>query len=546
MNCQSCAAEVSAAARFCSQCGAAVQAPVETDALREKLQAALPPNLQIVRPLGKGGMGAVYLARDVFLDREVAIKTLPVDSGGTEEQRERFRREARIAARLTHPHIVPLHSFGQAEQTLYYVMGFVRGETLAARLDREKKIAPDEVRRILAQIADALTYAHEQDVIHRDLKPENILLDDASGRAVLADFGIARLTTSADALTRAGAVIGTPRYMSPEQAAGEQVDPRSDVYSLGLVGYRMLTGAAAFQGDTLPQLIVQQATRTPPSPAAIDPAVPEDLATSVMRCLEKDPVRRWSAGELRDSLKDGASVEMPEDLRALESLGAYALLLLCVAVALSPLEIFYWSQVEPGWRLLLELLQFTPLLCAMGTVVVAAEARKAQKPWLVIVRTMFRPPQWYWGWAPRALRRPGDAWDRLPAPIRHFRHTLSAMVLSGAFIMIALSFLFVGDAPRALVRAGAMPFSLLFVWFLVAFVVAERHLIRRNVPAAERSILLSAPSWRLPKIKLPAIVAILSEKPHGADGAKADVHDSPTVPKETASDPDAATTPLHP
>ncbi len=328
MQCSICGAKFNDEARFCSACGAAVHrdADAQGDPIRRALENALPPNMRIVRPLGRGGMGAVYLVRDDFLDREVAVKVLTSHSGSDEEMRERFRREARIAAKLHHPHIVPLHAFGDAEQILYFVMGFVRGETLAERLHRDRTIEPEEARRILAEIADALNYAHAQSVIHRDLKLENILIEDATGSAVLADFGIARVT-SGESLTQAGVVVGTPLYMAPEQAVGGTVDHRSDIYSLGVIGYRMLTGRLPIEGETFREIIARHAARRPAPVSAVNPAVAADLSDAVMRCLAKDPEQRYpSAAELRDALRGTAAD--PTDTEDMRSVGAYALMFL--------------------------------------------------------------------------------------------------------------------------------------------------------------------------------------------------------------------------
>jgi len=204
---------------------------------------ALGPNFQVVRLLGRGGMGSVYLARDLVLDRLVAVKVRTLDSASQGETRERFRREARTAARLAHPHIVPLHAFGETERLAYFVMGYVRGESLGARLRREGRLPADEARRILAEIADALDYGHRNGVVHRDVKPDNILIDDESGRSLLADFGVARTEAASTTLTGEGVIIGTPTHLSPEQASGQgPPDGRSDLYALGVTAYQMLSG----------------------------------------------------------------------------------------------------------------------------------------------------------------------------------------------------------------------------------------------------------------------------------------------------------------
>src|SRR5579885_2289370 len=191
---------------------------MSNDRERDALDAALGAQYEIVRPLGRGGMGSVYLARERLLDRLVAIKVMHRERADTESH-ERFLREARAAARLTHPNIVPLHSFGQSADTLFYVMGYVEGESLEAVLRRTTRLPAAEVARILGELAEALDYAHRHGVVHRDVKPDNIMLEQGTGRVVLTDFGIARVTTGG-ALTRTGVIVGTPQYMSPEQAAG--------------------------------------------------------------------------------------------------------------------------------------------------------------------------------------------------------------------------------------------------------------------------------------------------------------------------------------
>ncbi|MEK6767507.1 MAG: serine/threonine-protein kinase, partial [Gemmatimonadota bacterium] len=235
------------------------------DPQRAALERALGAQYEIVRLLGRGGMGAVYLARERALERLVAIKVLPPDLASDAESRERFRREARTAAKLTHPNIVPLHTFGEVEGMLYFVMGYVRGESLGERMHREGKLPPEDVRRIIGELAGALDYAHRQGVIHRDIKPDNVLLEDESGRPMLTDFGVAKARATGATLTEAGAVVGTPHYMSPEQASGARdLDGRSDLYSLGIMGYAMLSGRLPFEGDSFRDVIVQHVTKAPP------------------------------------------------------------------------------------------------------------------------------------------------------------------------------------------------------------------------------------------------------------------------------------------
>jgi len=252
LQCHGCQSTLDDDARFCARCGVPVPAEpaAEGDLVRAALEAKLQAHYRVVRLLGRGGMGAVYLARDLALDREVAIKVVKADSSAREVH-DRLRREARTAARLSHPNIVPLHAFGEVEGMPYFVMGFVRGESLAARLRRDGHLPEEEARRILADLAEALDHAHRQGVVHRDVKPDNVLLDDESGRALLTDFGVARARGGTETLTAAGGVVGTPAYMSPEQAAGRgEMDGRSDIYSLGVLAYAILTGRLPFEGRT--------------------------------------------------------------------------------------------------------------------------------------------------------------------------------------------------------------------------------------------------------------------------------------------------------
>ena len=218
--------------------------------LATRLAAALGDAYTIEGEVGRGGMGVVYRARDERLQRRVAIKVLPPELAFQPDIRERFTREAQTAAKLSHPHIVPIHTVGEGHGLVYFVMGYVDGESVAGRIRRRGKLPVEEVRRIMAESADALGAAHALSIIHRDIKPDNILLEGTRGRVMVTDFGIAKALSgsSGATLTGAGVAIGTPAFMSPEQAAGErEIDGRSDLYSLGVVTYQMLTGGAALQ-----------------------------------------------------------------------------------------------------------------------------------------------------------------------------------------------------------------------------------------------------------------------------------------------------------
>jgi eukaryotic-like serine/threonine-protein kinase len=280
--------------------------------LPTRLAAALGDAYTIEGEIGRGGMGVVYRARDERLQRRVAIKVLPPELAFQQDIRERFTREAQTAAKLSHPHIVPIHTVGEGHGLVYFVMGYVDGESVAGRIRRRGKLPVEETRRIMAESADALGAAHGFSIIHRDIKPDNILLEGARGRVMVTDFGIAKALSgsSGATLTGAGVAIGTPAFMSPEQAAGErEIDGRSDLYSLGIVTYQMLTGELPFNAPTVAGILMKQITEPAPDVRARRPDVPEDLALAVSRCLEKDPENRWpTADALRRALENRAVV----------------------------------------------------------------------------------------------------------------------------------------------------------------------------------------------------------------------------------------------
>src|SRR5436309_932295 len=266
--------------------------------LLERLQESLASLYRIDRELGAGGMAVVFLAEDLRHHRQVALKVLRPELAA-EIGPGRFLREIETAARLTHPHILPIHDSGETGDFLYYVMPYVEGESLRGRLAREKQLPLDDALQIAREVADALSYAHSHGVVHRDIKPENILLQ--SGHAVVADFGIARAITAAAGetrtatLTAAGTALGTPAYMSPEQATGSRdLDGRSDLYSLGCVLYEMLAGQPPFIGPSVESLLHQHLTAEAPSITAIRPAVPGWVAGAIQRALAKTPADRFS------------------------------------------------------------------------------------------------------------------------------------------------------------------------------------------------------------------------------------------------------------
>src|SRR5262245_61138646 len=241
-------------------------------------------------------MGVVYLAREVQLDRDVAIKVLPTHLAHDAAARERFVREARTAAGLSHPHIVPIHRVGEIGGFVFFVMSYVDGETLGERLRTRGPLPPAEATRVMREVAWALAYAHGRGVVHRDVKPDNILLEARTDRALVTDFGIAHGGKHPGAELEPGKITGTAHFMSPEQAANQAVDGRSDIYSLGVVGYLAVSGRLPFESSNLPALLARQATETPPGVARVAPGLPPTLAAAIDRCLARNPDDRFDDG----------------------------------------------------------------------------------------------------------------------------------------------------------------------------------------------------------------------------------------------------------
>ncbi len=285
--------------------------PSAPDPLFLAFQMALAGRYSIDRELGRGGMGVVYLAREVHLDRLVAIKLLPPELSELPALRDRFLREARLAAKLSHPNIIPIHAVDETDGFVYYVMAYVDGETLAQRVHARGPVSASDGIRMLREVAWALGYAHTQGLVHRDVKPDNILIEGMTGRALVADFGIA--AAAGDVI--GDGVSGTPEFMSPEQALGSEVDARSDIYSLGATAFYAFSGRLPFEGRTATEVLAKQVTEQAPPLGAVGIAVPRKLALLVDRCLAKDPANRpESAQALAEQL--GVAIEQRRELPA--------------------------------------------------------------------------------------------------------------------------------------------------------------------------------------------------------------------------------------
>ena len=282
------------------------------------LQEALAGEYSLDRELGRGGMGIVYLAREVRLARPVAIKVLPPALAERADLRDAFLRESQTVAGLNHPNIVPVYAAGERGGFVFIAMAYVEGLTLGERIRTRGPLLPGQAARVLREVAWALAYAHGARIVHRDVSAENILLERGSERAIVTDFGIASAMQTA-ALDATGQVMGNAHYVSPEQAVGEPVDARSDLYSLGIVGYYALTGRLPFDGETSAEVVAQHLNAVPASITSIAGAVPPRLASAVERCLHKDPSRRYRSAESFAEAIDLAfehAKEIPAPLRS--------------------------------------------------------------------------------------------------------------------------------------------------------------------------------------------------------------------------------------
>ena len=477
--------------------------PVEGDPLRPALESELQGQYRIVRLLGQGGMGAVYLARDLALDREVAVKVVRTDA---REMHDRFRGEARTAARLSHPNIVPLHAYGEVAGMPYFVMGYVRGESLADRLRRDGKLPEEESRRVLAELASALDHAHRQGVVHRDIKPDNVLIDDESGRAMLTDFGVAKGTERGE-VTKQGSIVGTPHYMSPEQASGSgDVDGRSDLYSLGVLAHVMLSGHLPFEGASVADVLAKQMTQEPPPLRALAPAVSDATAEIVERCLAKDPNKRWpDARSLQIVLGTPGESALPDALQAVESHGI-------TGVAVAILLLLIIRLLDAPWFAL----ALNAGVIVIAYVFVLARLRMDGFPFARAQQTIWREPSWWPFWYPRALRRRGNVWDRMPAAARRVRAWIPAFAVYTVVLFTAPFPNFVRH-PEAFVLKVVVGLAFMLVLFPILEFSARRELRRKGLTAADaHRVMLSVPPSRTTFWARPHIAAVLAPAGRGS------------------------------
>jgi TolB-like protein/tRNA A-37 threonylcarbamoyl transferase component Bud32/Flp pilus assembly protein TadD len=443
--CPACHTPLPEAAQFCLQCGTPTPTdpgvpprdPATTAVGVAKVRSALADRYRIERVLGEGGMATVYLAEDLKHRRRVAVKVMRPELAATLGA-SRFLREIEIATQLNHPHILPVYDSGEAGGVLYYVMPYVEGESLRERVQREGALPVDEALRLAREVAEALGYAHRRGIIHRDIKPANVLLGE--GHALVADFGIARAAGGGQALTQTGLAVGTPQYMSPEQATGERdVDARADVYAIGAVLYEMLAGQAPYTGATPQAVLAKSLTEEVPPVASVRPGVPASVALVVGKAMARRPTDRYATGaELeqalagaRDAVRSGetaAAVAGGSARRAWTIFGASTVVSLAVIYGL----VTRWGL--PRWTLGL-----AALLLVIGAAVLFATGRAESR------------------------RRPGAAASGVGRWLTWSNAAWGGGLAAALFVVVALVLVFHGPSAASMasggVRIAVLPFD---------------------------------------------------------------------------------------
>ncbi|HZK77755.1 MAG TPA: serine/threonine-protein kinase, partial [Gemmatimonadaceae bacterium] len=392
-----------------------------------------------------------------------------------------------------------LHSFGEIDKLWYFVMAYVRGESLAERVRREGFLPWLEAHRIFSEMADALECAHRNGVVHRDIKPANILLDSETGRAILADFGISKMPGVAESLTATGSIIGTPDYMSPEQVTGSDVDQRSDIYSLGAVAYVMLTGREPFRADNPGRSIYRRVVEDAIPVETLVPSIPADLSSVVRKCMARDRADRWGdARLLKEALTSIIAVDrLPDAVRDLPSFGPYA---------------FLWAAGWAGLALLTDrsviervLLMLVALIVPIGLVLHLWNGAGREMRFLDLARIALWPPEWWGMWWPRALRRPSDLWDRLPWMAKAVRVLLIASVPALLLLMLSRA--------QIALNAGGQGQSYVDLAELAVFIIGALGVVagifwaRREGLALDQSLrlllgpTLASPGWNEPAMR---------------------------------------------
>jgi len=323
MECLKCHTPLPDNSKFCFACGAdqtgggAATTSAELAGLQGRLQRIVEGKYKIERMVGKGGMGAVFLAQDLTLDREVAIKVLPPDISQDPKVIQRFQQEAKTAAKLDHTNIIPIYRVESEGGLNYFVMKYIAGTSLEDVLEKKEPLSSEYIQRVLWEAACALGHAHQRGIVHRDVKPANIMFDH-DGRVMLTDFGISKALQAASGFTGTGMIIGTPHYMAPEQAKGQQVDGRADQYSMGVVGYRMITGQLPFGGDSVHTILYKHIFEPAPRTSSIRQDMPPHLSESISRALAKEPDQRYA------TMEDFATAVWPEQPVSAPSKGGKA------------------------------------------------------------------------------------------------------------------------------------------------------------------------------------------------------------------------------